>query len=74
MQSRALEMDASTIAAVVFGTVSLAIGLIGLYLAFTQLQVSLLRVALRSMTMRRQVESYDPGEGQQSHELVATAD
>ncbi|KAM3470247.1 hypothetical protein MY5147_006514 [Beauveria neobassiana] len=26
------------------------------------------------MTMRRQVESYDPGEGQQSHELVATAD
>ncbi|EJP61244.1 translation factor (SUA5) [Beauveria bassiana ARSEF 2860] len=56
-------MDASTIAAVVFGTVSLAIGLIGLYLAFTQLQVSLLRVALRSMTMRRQVESYDPGEG-----------
>lgn len=49
MQSRAPEMDASTIAVVNFGTVSLAIGLIGLYLAFKQLQVSLLRVSLRSM-------------------------
>ncbi|KGQ02780.1 hypothetical protein BBAD15_g12000 [Beauveria bassiana D1-5] len=74
MQSRALEMDASTIAAVIFGTVSLAIGLIGLYLAFAQLRVSLLRVSLRSMTIRRQVESYDRGEGQQSHELATTAD
>ncbi|KAK8141664.1 hypothetical protein G3M48_010109 [Beauveria asiatica] len=74
MQSRALEMDASTIAAVIFGTVSLAIGLIGLYLAFAQLRVSLLRVSLRSMTIRRHVESYDRGEGQQSHELATTAD
>ncbi|EJP60775.1 uncharacterized protein BBA_10278 [Beauveria bassiana ARSEF 2860] len=74
MQSRALEMDASTIKAVIFGTVSLAIGLIGLYLAFKQLQVSLLRVSLRSMTIRRQVKSYDEGEAQQSHELAATAD
>lgn len=54
MRRKSLDIDASTIATVVLGTMSIAIGLIGIYVAYTQLRVSSLQL-LRSMVRVRKI-------------------